>query len=146
GNSREGRIQLRTERPDDRDNGDENTGRNETVFDRGGAGVVVRKPDGKSFHLHTLRGLRGSGNLTSRFYETVATLSKIISSALPVTLKGSKCRLSPPAFASGSHCTSTLERSEFPATPARLPPWPAWVGNAIITSHTSFSKNPKFPV
>jgi len=70
-------------------------------------------------------------------YETVATLSKIISSAFAVNLFS---RLRKPLH---KHLTTL----GFPGqTRPAFRPWPAWMQNGLITSHKPFSKNPKFLV
>ena len=51
---RKGRLQLRTESVDDRNDGDGNAGRDQTIFDGGGAGFVSKEPlEGVHLHLHS---------------------------------------------------------------------------------------------
>src|SRR3954452_2480464 len=60
---REGGVQLAAEAVDDRDDGQRNAGRDQSIFDRGGAGLILRETRKKGLHrvLHVYTWLRTSG-------------------------------------------------------------------------------------
>src|SRR4051795_10936886 len=60
---REGGVQLAAKAVDDRDDGQRNAGRDQSIFDRGGAGLILRETRKKGLHwvLHVYTWLRTSG-------------------------------------------------------------------------------------